>query len=384
MSDLANILTEWRRHLHQHPETAFEEVQTAAFVADRLREMGIEVVEHIGKTGVVGTLKAGKGQGALGLRAPMDAINLTERGDLPYRSVNDGKMHACGHDGHTVTLLGAAMLLSHNRDFNGTVHFVFQPAEEPGKGARAMLEDGLLYRFPMDEIYGLRNFPALPAGCFHTRPGPFCSSEDNFSIKIRGWGGHASSPHFTVDPLVIGAEVVLALQTIVSRNANPMEAAVVSCTEFITDGAHNAIPSNVTILGDTRSYTPSMRKLIESRMRDICEGICKMHGAGCEFTYTHEFAPTVNWPESTAAAVKAAEAVAGKGKVDDNAVPFTGSEDFGVFLENIPGCYLFLGSGAGVSQAGIPTYNSRFDYNDDVLETGAAFFAELARQRLPQ
>ncbi len=383
MSDFAATLKEWRRHLHQYPETAFEEVQTAAFVAEKLREMGLEVCEHVGGTGVVATLTLGDSPKVIGLRADMDAINLQEQGAPPYKSVHGGKMHACGHDGHTTTLLGAAQFMSRRRNFNGTVRFVFQPAEEPGKGARAMLEDGLLERFPMDEIYGLHNSPAVPAGHIHTRPGGFCASEDNFTITIHGKGGHASSPHLTSDPLVTAAQIILALQTIVSRNANPADAAVVSCTELHTDGAHNAIPSNVTILGDTRSYSPEVQKLIEDRMRSICEGICRVNGAACSFLYTHEFAPTVNWPAHTQAAIEAAQALLGEDHVDGNCPPFTGSEDFGLFLEKIPGCFVFLGGGPADARDSIPLHNALYDYNDDILETGAEFFARLIQNRLP-
>lgn len=384
MSDLSKTLTEWRHHLHQHPETAFEEFHTAAFVASKLREMGIEVSEHVGRTGVVGTLRVGDGTKTIGLRADMDALNLKEQGTPAYKSVNEGKMHGCGHDGHTTTLLGAAKLLSQRKNFNGTVRFVFQPAEEPGWGAREMLKDRLLERFPIDEIYGLHNTPALPAGTLHTCPGGFCSSEDNFTIVIHGRGGHASGPHLTIDPLVTAAEIILALQTIVSRNVAPTEPAVVSCTELFTDGAHNAIPSNVTILGDARSYSREVQRVIEERMKAICEETCRLNGASCDFKYTHEFASTVNWAENVEAAVKAAIKVLGSDKVNGNAPPFTGSEDFGLFLEKIPGCFVFLGTGREDEKNFAPLHNPFFDYNDDMLEAGAEFFAELVKERLPQ
>ena len=251
-------------------------------------------------------------------------------------------------------------------------------------GPREMLKDGLLERFPIDEIYGLHNTPALPTGTFHTRPGGFCSSEDNFTIVIHGRGGHASGPHLTIDPLVTAAEIILALQTIVSRNVAPTEPAVVSCTEFFTDGAHNAIPSNVTILGDARSYSYDVQHVIEERMRTICEEICRVNGAGCDFKYTHEFASTINWAENVEIAVKAATKVLGEGKVNGNAPPFTGSEDFGLFLEKIPGCFAFLGTGRENEENFAPLHNPFFDYNDDMLETGAEFFAELVKERLPQ
>lgn len=377
-------LTEWRHYLHAHPETAFEETNTAAFVAEKLREMGLTVHEHIGGTGVVADLKVGDGPQVIGLRADMDAINLKETTGLPYQSLNPGKMHGCGHDGHTTALLGAMLLLSERRNFNGTVRCIFQPAEEPGKGSRAMIDDGLFEKYPMDEIYGIHNAPFLPEGELHTKTGGIMASEDNFRIKIKGKGFHASSPHMGIDPLVTASQIILALQTVVSRNASPLDAAVISCTELFTDGAHNAVPSNVEILGDTRSCTPQIQRLIEDRMRAICENICRMNGAECEFTYTHEFAPTVNWDQCVQTAVKAATAVVGADKVNANCVPWMASEDFGTFLTRIPGCFLFLGSGkCQKASDNIMCHNSQYDYNDDILVTGAEFFAELIAERLP-
>ena len=381
--ELKKQLIEWRHYLHTHPEAAFEEVNTSAFVAEKLREMGIEVETGVGKTGVVGTLKVGDGDRVIGLRADMDCICLQEATGLPYQSQNENRMHACGHDGHTTTLLGAAKLLSESKDFSGTVRFVFQPAEEPGHGSLAMIEDGFFERFPIDEMYGLHNWPNWPAGTFALREGGIMASEDNFTIRIKGKGGHASSPNLTKDPLVTAAEIVLALQTIVARNVTPTDTAVVSCTEFETDGAHNAIPSNVVIKGDTRSFSPEVSKLIEERMRAICEHICSMNNSECEFTYTHEFAPTVNHAENVKYAADAGRAVVGPDKVIDNCPPLMGSEDFGRFIQEVPGCFLFLGNlRDGVE--GTPLHNSHFDYNDDVLMTGAEFFAELVRQRLPK
>lgn len=384
-AELKEQMIEWRHYLHAHPETAFEEKNTSEFVANKLEEMGLEVHRGIGGTGVVADLKVGDGTDIIGLRADMDAINLTETGDVPYKSQNPGKMHGCGHDGHTTTLLGAMKLLSESRDFNGTVRCVFQPAEEPGKGAQAMIDDGLFEKYPVDEIYGLHNTPFLRAGEIHTKVGGIMASEDNFRILIKGKGFHASSPHMGNDPLVIASEIILALQTIVSRNANPLEPAVISCTELHTDGAHNAVPSNVEITGDTRSTTPQMQELIETRMRQIVEGACAMHGADFEFTYTHEFAPTVNWEKCVATAVKAAQKTVGEDKVNANATPWMASEDFGTFLTKVPGCFLFLGSGTcEVLTDNIMVHNSQYDYNDDILLTGAEFFANLIRTRLPK
>lgn len=382
MSELNALLTEWRHTLHQHPETAFEEVKTAAFVAEKLREMGCEVYTGIGGTGVIGRLTVGDSKKVVALRADMDAINLPETGTPAYKSECEGKMHGCGHDGHTTTLLGAAKILSESRDFNGTAQFLFQPAEEPGKGAHAMIKDGLLERFPMDEIYGLHNQPNLPAMTVHTCKGGFCSAEDNFKIEIHGRGGHASAPENTIDPLVIAAQIILALQTIPSRSAGAFQPIVVSCTEMFTDGAHNAIPSNVTILGDCRSYSRDMGALIENRMKAIVENICAANGATCDFLYTHEFAPTVNSAEHVGYIAKAAEKVVGPEHVNANGSPFMGSEDFGAFLEHVPGAFFFLGTGTGDKEKDHPLHNSLFNYNDEMLETGAQIFAQIIRDRL--
>ena len=246
-----------------------------------------------------------------------------------------------------------------------------------------MLADGLLQRFPMDEIYGAHNMPGMPAGHFATRAGGIMASEDNFVIRITGRGGHAARPHMVVDPLVIGAEIVLALQTIVARSVDPRHSAVVSCTEFTTDGIRNAIPSEVVIKGDTRSYSPDVQALLESRMRELCEGICRAHGATCVVEYTHEFAPTVNWPQCVPVAVRAAQAVAGTDRVDADTPPIMASEDFGCFLQHIPGAFVFIGNGAGDEPGAVPLHNARYDFNDGIVPVGARWFAELVRQRLP-
>ena len=383
--DFEKQLIEWRHYLHSHPESAFEEKNTSDFLAKVLTEMGLEVHRNIGGTGIVANLTVGDGKGIIGIRSDIDAINLTEVGQHPYSSKNPGKMHACGHDGHMATVLGAAKLLTERKNFNGTVRFIFQPAEETGKGAFAMMKDGLFDRFPVDEIYGMHNMPGMPAGSISTRAGGIMASEDNFVIRIKGQGSHASSPHMGKDPIVIASEIVLALQTIISRNMNPNVPAVISCTEFITDGIRNAIPTNVVIKGDTRSYTPEVQKLLEERMRTISEGICKLNGAECQFEYTHEFAPTVNWEKCVEIAVQAAKNVVDEKNVDGNCQPWMVSEDFGAFLEKIPGCFVFIGNGDDADGVGnIPLHNSRYDFNDKILSIGAEYFAELVKVRLPK
>ncbi len=375
----------WRHEFHRFPETGFQERRTADRVAQVLEMLGLEVQRGIGGTGVVASLTVGSGRGVIGLRADMDALAMAEAAPgRAHASENPGCMHACGHDGHMAMLLGAAQLLATRRDFDGTVRFVFQPAEEHGRGAAAMLADGLLERFPMDEIYGAHNIPGLPAGHFATRVGGIMASEDNFVIRIRGRGGHAARPPLVVDPLVIGAEIVLALQTIVSRSVDPRHPAVVSCTEFITDGLRNAIPGEVVIKGDTRSDDPAVQALLEARLRALCNGICQAHGASCTVEYTHEFAPTVNWPQCVPVAVRAAQAVVGSERVDADAPPMMISEDFGRFLQHLPGAFVFIGNGDGDDPGSVPLHNARYDFNDRIVPLGARWFAELARQRLPR
>lgn len=382
-SELGTEMVNWRRQLHQMPETGFNEHRTAGFVAKALELMGLEVHRNIGGTGLVASLTVGEGKAVIGLRADMDALAMAEAAeDRPHISKNVGCMHGCGHDGHMAMLLGAARLLTRTRDFNGTVRFIFQPAEEHGKGATAMIQDGLFERFPVNEIYGAHNIPGMPVGHIATRAGGIMASEDNFVIRIYGRGGHAARPQMAIDPLVIAAQVILALQTIVARSVDPADSAVVSCTEIHSDGIRNAIPTHIEIKGDTRSYSPQVQALLEQRMREICQGIAQAHGAHCEVEYTHEFVPTVNWPQCASVAIAAAQAVVGVDNVDGNVAPMMISEDFGAFLKVVPGAFVFMGNGAADTQGGVPLHNARYDFNDHVLPIGARYFAELVRQRL--
>jgi len=382
--DFDRQLTQWRHRFHRAPETGFEEHETSAFAAEVLDGFGLEVVRGIGGTGFVASLSCGAGAGVIGLRAEMDALNIHEQApERDHASVRAGKSHACGHDGHMSMVLGAAKLLCERRDFNGTVRFIFQPAEEHGKGAKAMIADKLFERFPVDEIYGVHNIPGLRAGAIATRAGGIMASEDNFVIRINGRGGHAARPHMTIDPIVIAAEIVLALQTVVSRSVDPGVPAVVSCTELFTDGIRNAIPGQVIIKGDTRSYTPDVQRLLESRMRSISEGICAAHGAECSFEYTHEFVPTVNTPECVPTAIAAATAIVGAANVDGNVAPMMISEDFGAFLQVVPGNFAFIGNGAEGEPGATPLHNARYDFNDAVLPIGARYLAEIVRTKLP-
>ena len=367
----------WRHHLHSIAETAFNEIDTSDYIAEQLRQLGLDVTTGLGGTGVIGTLKRGTRNKSIGLRADMDGLPLQEKSGAAYAQTS-GSMHACGHDGHMTMVLGAAEKLIADPSIDGTVHFLFQPAEEPGKGAQAMIDDGLFSKFPMDEIYGIHNMPGWPEGNLLTRPGALMASEDNFVIRIVGRGGHASRPQLVIDPIVIAAEILQALQTIVSRSIDPAQSGVVSCTEIHTDGSRNAIPSEVIIKGDTRSFDRDVQLTLEARMRELVTGICQAYGATGTVEYTYEFEPTYNHPECTNAAVAAAQKIVGSQNVDGNCAQFMGSEDFGVFLKHIPGCFMFLGMGEDHK----PLHNSEFNFNDKVLEIGIDFYVEMVKSRL--
>ena len=380
MTDLAQLharMTGGRRDLHRHPEFGFEEQRTAAFVADTLRSFGLEVAEGIGGTGVVGTLTRGRSNRAIALRADMDALRITEQGGADWASVTPGVMHACGHDGHTAMLLGAAQLLAEDGGFDGTVRFLFQPAEEWGKGALAMLDDGLMARFPFSEVYGLHNLPGLPLGHLQTRPGAIMSAEDNFAITLRGLGGHAARPHATREVMVPACALVLELQTIVARRLDPADVAVLSVTEFQTDGTRNTLPGHARITGDVRSFSPAVSAQIEAEMRRIAAGIAQGHQLEVTVDYTREFVPLLNDAALTDQMIAAA------GPVSDHVAiatqPMTASEDFARLLTHVPGCFAFIGNGEGSA----PLHNPGYDFNDAALIHGAQVHAAIARQRLP-
>ena len=375
-------LRTWRHHLHRIPEVAFTEHETSAYVAAVLRQLGFEVATGIGGTGVVGSLTRGTSGRVVGLRSELDALPISEEGGVEYASTHPGNMHACGHDGHMAMLLGAAAVLAESGGFDGTVRAIFQPAEEPGRGAQAMLDDGLLERFPLDSVYALHNLPGATAGHLHTRPGPVMASEDNFVIHISGRGGHASAPHLVIDPLVIAAETVVALQHVVARSVDPVRTAVLSCTDLRTDGARNAIPSNVYITGDTRSFDPAVQTLLERRIREISTGIAIAHGATAEVAYSHEFAPTVNHTDCVTTAARAAATALGTHRVDAEADPIMASEDFGVLAQHVPACLAFLGNGTTPGQGGTPLHSHDFLFNDDILTAGVAYYVQVVRDRL--
>jgi len=375
---LQQVMTDWRHDLHRHPEFGFDETRTAAFVAHRLRGFGLEVAERIGGTGVVGTLRRGASTRAIALRADMDALRITEATGLAYTSARPGLMHACGHDGHTAMLLGAALVLAREGGFDGTIRFLFQPAEEWGRGAQAMLDDGLLERFPFDAVFGLHNMPGLPLGQLQTRPGAFMAAEDLFEIILRGQGGHASSPHWGREVMVPACALVLALQGIVARRLSPAETAVVSVTELLTDGTRNALPGLARILGDARSFHPEVSGRIEAAMREIAAGVAAGHGLECSVDYVRLFVPLVNDPALAETVLRAAAPVSVSVTQADS--PMTGSEDFARFLAHVPGCFAFIGNG----EESAPLHAPGYDFNDAALIHGARVHVAVARDWLAQ
>ncbi|MDH3632945.1 MAG: M20 family metallopeptidase [Gammaproteobacteria bacterium] len=371
----------WRHDFHRHPELAFEEQRTAGKVAELLTGFGLEVHTSVGNTGVVGVLKKGNSKRAIGLRADMDALKILEQNTFEYRSVNEGKMHACGHDGHTAMLLGAAQYLASECEFDGTVVFIFQPAEEHGDGAKAMIEDGLFERFPVDAVYAIHNFPSLATGKFAVRAGSIMAAEDNFEITINGIGCHAAMPHLGKDTIVIGAEIVSAMQSLVSRTLDPIDNAVVSFTEFLTNGTVNVVPGQVILKGDTRSLTTAVQDHIEHTMERIISGICAAHGASYEFSYRRNFVPTINTPDEAQIAASVAGTVVGAENVVGNSRPVMASEDFGYMLQARPGAYLLLGNGEeGIG--GCSLHNPAYDFNDEILGIGADFWVMLVQSQL--
>jgi len=381
-ADLVAAMTEWRRDFHRHPELGFQESRTSKLIAERLAAFGLEVHVGIGGTGVVGVLRRGASNRAIGLRADIDALPIRERNDFAHRSVHDGVMHACGHDGHTAMLLGAAKRLAEAAAFDGTVVFIFQPAEEHGRGAQAMIDDGLFERFGIDQVFGIHNMPGLPVGQFAVRKGAIMASEDNFEITIHGAGGHASAPQNAIDPIVVAAETVLALQTIVARSFSPLDAVVVSATELTTDGVRNVIASTAWIRGDVRTFTTEAQRKVETLMRRIADGVCAAHGATAEVSYTNSFVPTVNSAEATDLAVRAARGVLGADRVDADCKPIGGAEDFARMLAVKEGCFAFLGNGGDPGQ-GRGLHGQYYDFDDAALPHGAAYWVGLVEAALP-
>jgi len=380
ISEWAPELTAWRQDIHAHPETAFEEVRTAAFVAEQLKVFGCDVHEGLAHTGVVGTIHGQEPGPSLLLRADMDALNMTEENAIPHRSTHEGKMHACGHDGHTIMLLGAARYLANHRNFAGTVHCVFQPAEEGAGGARVMVEEGFFDQFEVDEVYGAHNWPALPAGQFAIMEGPMMACADRFEIRLTGRGGHAAMPHQTKDPVIAAAQLVTALQSITSRTLEPQSPAVVSVTQMTAGETFNVIPNHVDLCGTTRCLNPEVRDQIEAQMKTIMEGIGHAFGVQTHLEYHRGYPATINTGKEAEAAAQAAADVVGCENVHRNLAPTMGAEDFSYFLQHRPGCYLWIGSGRSNNEPGL--HHPQFDFNDTVLPIGAAFWVRLVENRL--
>lgn len=373
-------LTAIRRDIHAHPELAFAEHRTAEHVAKHLSLLGIEVHRGIGGTGVVGVVRGGDGVRAIGLRADMDALPMQERNTFAHQSRYAGCMHACGHDGHTTMLLAAAEVLAAERDFDGTVYLVFQPAEEGEAGARAMMEDGLFERFPMESIYGLHNWPGMPAGQFAVHDGPTMASADRFDVEIFGRGSHAAMPHLGTDPVVAAAALVQAIQTITSRHLDPLDAAVVSTTLFHAGEAYNVIPDRAELAGTVRAFSEAVQTSVERRLKELCDGIAATYGVRVELTYRRGYPPTVNTSREAALCAEVAAHVSGS-KVVTDARPTMGAEDFAFFLQEKPGCYVWLGNGPG--ENGCMLHNPHYDFNDEVIPVGGAYWVELVRRLLP-
>jgi amidohydrolase len=352
IADFGAEMAGWRRDLHAHPETAFEEHRTADIVARLLESFGISVERGVARTGVIGTLRRLRAGGrAIALRADMDALPVAEKNTFAHASRHHGRMHACGHDGHTAMLLGAAKYLAETRNFAGTVHFIFQPAEENEGGARVMVEEGVLERYPVEAVYGMHNWPGLPAGQFAIRPGPMMAAFDIFEITVMGRGAHAAMPHLGVDPVVAAAQIVGGLQTIASRNVNPLAGAVVSVTQIHGGDTWNVIPDEVVLRGTTRSFDPAVRDALEPAIRRVAEGACAALGASMALRYERRYPPTVNSPVETEIAAATAAALVGGDNVRRDLLPSMGAEDFAWFLENRPGAYIWIGNGTGAGQA---------------------------------
>tara|TARA_R110002073_G_scaffold12444_6_gene55005 strand:+ start:8899 stop:10077 length:1179 start_codon:yes stop_codon:yes gene_type:complete len=374
-------LTKIRRDIHQHPELAFEEHRTARIVAETLEALDIEVETGIAGTGVVGSIQKGRGNRAIGLRADLDALPIHEANDFAHASKIPGKMHACGHDGHTAMLLGAAKYLKEEADFEGTVHLIFQPAEENEGGGRAMIEAGLFDRFPVESVFGMHNIPGMPVGTFAIKPGPMMAAFDIFKVKVKGKGGHAAMPQFTVDPIIVGSKIVDAFQTIVSRYIDPQQPAVLSITQFHGGDAYNVIPNEVEISGCTRCFSPKVQALFENKMKQMAEDICHAFGATLEFTFEKRYPPTVNSAAEAEIAGQVAAGIVGANRVNLNPTPAMGSEDFAFMLQEKPGSYIWIGNGDGEGSCSV--HNPGYDFNDDVLPIGASYWVRLAETLLP-
>jgi amidohydrolase len=382
IADLHGDITAWRRDLHAHPELLYDVHRTAGSVADKLKSFGCdEVVSGIGRTGVVGIIHGSKGQETarkvIGLRADMDALPIQEATEVPYKSTVPGKMHACGHDGHTAMLLGAARYLAETRNFAGTAVVIFQPAEEGGAGGKAMVQDGLMERFRIEEVYGMHNYPGLPVGQFAIRPGALMASADRLTIEIEGHGGHAARPHLTIDSVLVGAQMINQIQSIVARNVDPLQSAVISICMFQAGSTDNVIPQTAFLRGTARSLNPQVRDVLETRLREVVEGTARLYGAKVTFTYKRDYPVTRNHERQTAFASSIAAEVVGPERVDENTPPVMGAEDFSFMLEARPGAFIFVGNG---DSAGL--HHPAYDFNDEVIPIGTSYWVKLVETAL--
>ena len=378
--DQAAELTRIRRDIHAHPELGFEEQRTSDIVAEKLTEYGCEVHRGMATTGVVGTIRRGNSLRAIGLRADMDCLPMQELNQFDHRSQNDGKMHACGHDGHTTMLLGAARHLAKARNFEGTVHFIFQPGEEGYGGGRIMVQEGLFDKFPCDAVFAMHNKPGIPIGHMATKPGPLLAASDRFDIKVKAHGTHAAHPQSGIDPFVIGAHIVLALQTIPSRNIDPVDPAVISIGFMRGGSAYNVIPDELHIGGTVRTFRPEVQDLVERRLGEVARGAAELHGAAAEVGYRRGYPPTINHADEANFAADVAAEICGAENVQRNVQPSLGGEDFSYMLQAVPGAMVWLGNGPG--EGGCFLHNARYDFNDDALPVGVSFFVRLAERFL--
>ena len=381
VAGLKDEITAWRRDFHANPELLYDVERTARIVAEKLSAFGCdEVVSGIGKTGVVGVIrgKSQKSGKTVGLRADMDALPITEATGLPHASTVAGRMHACGHDGHTALLLGAAKYLCETRNFDGTVVLIFQPAEEGGAGGKAMVEDGLMERWSIDEVYGMHNRPGLAIGKFETRPGPLMAASDRIYITITGKGGHAARPHIAIDPVLVGSHMVVAMQSIVARNIDPLAEGVVSLCQFQAGDAGNVIPQTARIVGTARSLSPHVRDVLERRVIEVAENCAAMFGAEVEAIYKRDYPVTVNHAGPTAFAADVARRLVGDANVDDQTAPVMGGEDFSFLLEKRPGAFIFFGNGDTA-----PLHHPMYDFNDDAIPVGVTYWARLVEAAMP-
>ena len=379
--NLHNQLVDWRQDLHMNPQISFEEVYASNKVSALLKEFGLEVHQNIAKTGVVGVLKKGKSNNSIAIRADMDALPINEINSFSYKSKIENRMHACGHDGHTTMLLGAAKYLAESGNFDGTVYFIFQPDEENCFGAKTMIKEGLFKNFSIDEVYAMHNIPNMEIGTFATRKGNITASENLFEIIIEARGGHAALPHMGVDAITVGTQIAVALQTVVSRKLNPADNGILSITEFISDGKKNVLPSNVTIKGDARALSKETGALIESSMKQIVKGICDAHGVKSQVSYETTVIPTFNSSQQTEAATQAAKNIFGEKNTDGDCLPRLFSEDFAIMSDSKPGCFVLMGNGITGSHSR-PLHAPDYDFNDELLVIGSSYWTALVEQQL--